>query len=184
MGIGLALVRNLVDLHGGTVSVKSDGEGRGCEFVIRLPLAPADSKPDAVAAPIDHPQPRRNIVIVEDNTDVRDLLGLRLRKLGHDVQAVSDGLTGVQTILSARPDLALVDIGLPRLDGYQVATRVRSSLGSDVILIALSGFGQPEDKRRALEAGFDDHLTKPADARDIDELLRRYPTRAAATAGE
>jgi two-component system, sensor histidine kinase len=185
MGIGLALVRNLVDLHGGTVTVKSDGLGKGCEFLIHLPLAPADSKPDEVSAPLDHhPQPRRNIVIVEDNTDVRDLLGLRLRKLGHEVQAVSDGLTGVQTILSSRPDLALVDIGLPRLDGYQVASRVRSTLGSDVILIALSGFGQPEDKRRALEAGFDDHLTKPADAHDIDLLLRRYPMRATGTSAE
>lgn len=185
MGIGLALVRNLVDLHGGTVTVHSDGVGKGCEFRIRLPLAPADSKPDVPPAPRhDHPQPRRSIVIVEDNTDVRDLLGLRLRKLGHDVHAVSDGWTGVQTIVSSRPDLALIDIGLPRLDGYQVASQVRSSLGDDVILIALSGFGQPEDKRRALEAGFDDHLTKPADAHDIETLLRRYPTRAEVASGE
>ena len=181
MGIGLALVRNLVDLHGGRVTVRSDGVNKGCEFIIHLPLAPADAKPVTQAAPAsDHPQPRRNIVIVEDNTDVRDLLGLRLRKLGHEVQAVGDGLTGVQTIVNSKPDLALIDIGLPRLDGYQVASRVRSTLGSDVVLIALSGFGQPEDKRRALEAGFDDHLTKPADANDIESLLRRYPTRAGA----
>ncbi len=178
MGIGLALVQNLVDLHGGTVSVRSDGVGAGCEFVIRLPLAPADAKTDVVTERKEHePQQPRRIVIVEDNTDVRDLLRLRLRKLGHEVIAVGDGVSGVNAILDSRPDFALIDIGLPRLDGYQVATQVRGTLGDDVILIALSGFGQPEDKRKALEAGFDDHLTKPADARDIENLLQRFPAR-------
>jgi signal transduction histidine kinase/ActR/RegA family two-component response regulator len=180
MGIGLALVRNLVALHHGTVTVRSDGIGKGCEFIITLPLAPAGAIAETTRATShDRPQARRNIVIVEDNTDVRDLLGLRLRRLGHDVNAVGDGLSGVQTIESTKPDLALIDIGLPRMDGYEVATRVRASLGQDIVLVALSGFGQPEDKRRAIEAGFDDHMTKPADAQDIEALLRRFPPRAA-----
>jgi signal transduction histidine kinase/ActR/RegA family two-component response regulator len=178
MGIGLALVRNLVDLHGGSLTVKSEGVGKGCEFKIHLPLATEQAIADAVPKEKkDEPQSRRHIVIVEDNTDVRELLRLRLRKLGHEVDAVGDGVSGVRTIVGARPDLALIDIGLPRLDGYQVATQVRSQLGADVVLVALSGFGQPEDKRKALEAGFDDHLTKPADVHDIENLLKRYPAR-------
>lgn len=178
MGIGLALVQNLVDLHGGTVSVKSDGVGAGCEFIIRLPLAPSDARSEPAGdGKVHQPQQQRQIVIVEDNTDVRDLLRLRLRKLGHVVTAVGDGVSGVNAILEKRPDFALIDIGLPRLDGYQVATQVRRALGDDVILVALSGFGLPEDKRKAIEAGFDDHLTKPADARDIENLLQRFPAR-------
>jgi signal transduction histidine kinase/ActR/RegA family two-component response regulator len=177
MGIGLALVRNLVELHGGTVEAKSEGVGKGSTFTIRLPLAAAPQKEERRLAPRDVAQssPPRRIVIVEDNTDVRELLLLRLKRLGHDVRAVGDGVTGVETIVESKPHMALIDIGLPRLDGYQVATQVRSELGPDVVLIAVSGFGQPEDKRKAAEAGFDDHLTKPADVQDIESLLARFP---------
>ncbi len=177
MGIGLALVRNLVELHGGTIEAASDGLGKGSCFTIRFPLAGAEiaaeeQRPPAVKK---HPMTPRKIVIVEDNTDIRDLLGLRLRRLGNDVQAVGDGIDGVAAILHSRPHMALIDIGLPRLDGYQVATRVREELGNEVVLIAVSGFGQAEDKRKAAEAGFDDHLTKPADVQDIENLLARFP---------
>lgn len=177
MGIGLALVRNLVELHGGTVEAKSDGVGKGSTFTIRFPLAAAPEVEERRLTSRDgprHSEPRR-IVIVEDNTDVRELLRLRLKRLGHDVHAVGDGVTGVETIVDTKPHMALIDIGLPRLDGYQVATRVRSELGHDVVLVAVSGFGQPEDKRKAAEAGFDDHLTKPADVQDIENLLARFP---------
>jgi signal transduction histidine kinase len=177
MGIGLALVRTLVDLHGGSIRASSDGIGKGSEFVIRLPLATGAPATVAQHAPqaAGRPAPPRKIVIVEDNTDVRELLRLKLRKLGHNVDAVGDGVTGVATIVDSKPHMALIDIGLPRLDGYQVAAQVRSKLGRDVVLIAVSGFGQPEDKRKALEAGFDDHLTKPADVQDIESLLARFP---------
>jgi CheY-like chemotaxis protein len=104
---------------------------------------------------------------------VRELLRLRLHRLGHDVHAVGDGISGVEMIVGKKPHMALIDIGLPRLDGYQVASQVRSQLGGDVVLVAVSGFGQPEDKRKAAEAGFDDHLTKPADVSDIENLLSR-----------
>jgi len=181
MGIGLALVRNLVELHGGTVSAASDGLGKGSSFTVRLPLA---SEVARLTAP---PQPTveiaadnratRTIVIVEDNKDVRDLLRLRLKRLGHEVVDAPDGEEGLRVVLERKPDLALVDLGLPGIDGFEVAKGVRAELGSDVVLVAVSGFGQPEDKRRALEAGFDEHITKPADVKDIENLLKRFPPR-------
>ncbi|HJQ36665.1 MAG TPA: hybrid sensor histidine kinase/response regulator, partial [Thermoanaerobaculia bacterium] len=176
MGIGLALVRTLVELHGGSIEAKSDGIGKGSSFTIRFPLAVAPAVDAQPASPVVREQsPPRTIVIVEDNVDVRELLRLRLKRLGHDVHAVGDGVSGVETIVGTKPDMALIDIGLPRLDGYQVASQVRSRLGSGVVLVAVSGFGQPEDKRKAAEAGFDDHLTKPADVNDIENLLARFP---------
>jgi signal transduction histidine kinase/ActR/RegA family two-component response regulator len=180
MGIGLALVRNLAELHDGTVTAKSDGVGKGSEFVVRLPLAAAEQRAAAAAAPSTRPAapaaPRR-IAIVEDNKDVRDLLLLKLRRLGHTVVDAADGVEGLRVVLDAKPDLALVDLGLPGIDGFELAREVRARLGGDVVLVAVSGFGQPEDKRRALEAGFDEHLTKPADVRDIENLLTRLPPR-------
>lgn len=179
MGIGLALVRNLVELHGGTVTAHSEGVGKGSEFVIRLPLTDQALAPEAASPPpISNAEARqRRIVIVEDNPDVRELLGLKLRRLGHSVDAIGDGAKGIQAILRVRPDMALIDIGLPGLDGYEIARQVRSEIGGNVVLVAVSGFGQPEDKRKAIEAGFDDHLTKPADVRDIEDLLVRFPPR-------
>jgi signal transduction histidine kinase/CheY-like chemotaxis protein len=176
MGIGLALVRNLVELHGGSIEAASDGVGKGSCFTIRFPLAITEYVAQEPAhAQMAESMPPRRIVIVEDNTDVRELLRLKLRRLGHEVEAVADGVSGVAAIVGTRPHMALIDIGLPRLDGYQVATQVRAQLGGDVVLIAVSGFGQPEDKRKAAEAGFDDHLTKPADVHDIESLLARFP---------
>ena len=178
MGIGLALVRNLLQLHDGTITAESDGLGRGAEFVVRLPIYAGEHVAPAAPPPkvAQDGQPRR-IVVVEDNADVRDLLRLKLRRLGHEVHAVADGIAGLQTIVDRRPDLALVDIGLPGLDGYEIAARVRESIGRDVVLVAVSGFGQPEDKRKAMDAGFDEHLTKPADVNDIENLLSRLPSR-------
>ncbi len=178
MGIGLALVRTLVELHGGSIDAKSDGIGKGSNFMIRFPLAAAGAMLAEPAPRVERePLPPRKIVIVEDNTDVRELLRLRLKRLGHDVDAVGDGVSGVEMIVGTKPHMALIDIGLPRLDGYQVATQVRSRLGGGVVLVAVSGFGQPEDKRKAAEAGFDDHLTKPADVQDIENLLARFPVK-------
>jgi signal transduction histidine kinase/ActR/RegA family two-component response regulator len=175
MGIGLALVRTLVELHGGTVEAKSDGIGKGSCFTIRFPLESSAAMPERAPQQQQALSPPRKIVIVEDNTDVRELLRLRLRRLGHDVEAVGDGVSGVELIVDNKPHMALIDIGLPRLDGYQVASQVRARLGQDVVLVAVSGFGQPEDKRKAAEAGFDDHITKPADVHDIENLLARFP---------
>jgi signal transduction histidine kinase/ActR/RegA family two-component response regulator len=184
MGIGLALVRNLLQLHGGTISADSDGVGKGSVFTVTFPVAtqpaqaPVARKAAAAVVASSDGQPRR-IVIVEDNADVRELLRLKLKRLGHAVDAVADGHEGVRAIVEAKPDLALVDIGLPGLDGYQVAVRVRESLGDGVVLVAVSGFGQPEDKRKALDAGFNEHITKPADVTDIENLLARFPPKPA-----
>jgi signal transduction histidine kinase len=180
MGIGLALVRNLVQLHDGRVEATSDGVGKGSEFVVRLPLAKeaapeAESQAAADGAP--PPPAARNIAIVEDNTDVRDLLRLKLSRLGHRVVTARDGIEGLQVVLDERPDLALVDLGLPGMDGFAVARRVRETLGDGVVLVAVSGFGQPDDKRKAIDSGFDEHITKPADVSDIENVLRRFPPR-------
>lgn len=182
MGIGLALVRNLVHLHNGSVFANSDGVGKGSEFTIRLPLSKFVERRVERRAQIQREEEHdgrvaRSIVIVEDNDDVRDLLGLKLRRLGHNVASASDGVAGLETVLEQQPDLALVDLGLPGIDGFEVAKEIRQKLGDDVVLIAVSGFGQPDDKRRALEAGFDEHITKPADVHDIENVLKRFPPR-------
>ena len=180
MGIGLALVRNLVELHGGSVEAQSDGVGKGSEFVVRFPPAAAEAFSEVPATPAEpflEQSGTRRIVIVEDNDDVRDLLRLKLRRLGHEVTGVGDGEAGLREIIDHRPDLALVDLGLPGLDGFEIARRAREEVGKDIVLVAVSGFGQPDDKRRALEAGFDEHITKPADVRDIETLLVRFPPR-------
>jgi signal transduction histidine kinase/ActR/RegA family two-component response regulator len=182
MGIGLALVRNLVQLHEGSVEAKSDGVGHGSEFVVQLPLATEESKAEAITrAPSvtagELQSVGRRIVIVEDNADVRELLALKLKRLGHSVDAAPDGVEGLQRLVDVKPDLALIDLGLPGIDGYEVAKKAREQLGQGIVLVAVSGFGQPEDKRRALESGFDDHITKPADVKDIESLLLKFPSK-------
>jgi signal transduction histidine kinase/ActR/RegA family two-component response regulator len=175
MGIGLSLVRSLVELHGGVVTVTSPGIGQGSEFTVQLPLveAPLPAARPAVPVPVPRLEPCFNVVIVEDNADVRALLQLKLRRLGHRVEGIHDGEEGVERIVTNAPDLALVDLGLPGIDGYEVASRVRSKVGARVYLVALSGFGQPDDKHRALQAGFDEHVTKPADTQELEQMLAR-----------
>ncbi|MGE5414956.1 MAG: ATP-binding protein, partial [Syntrophomonadaceae bacterium] len=171
LGIGLTLVRSLVELHGGTVRAQSPGRGEGSTFVVRLPGAAAAGHA-ATDEELEGPgvEPRR-ILLIEDNADVRESLRELLSEAGHRVATASDGLAGIELAVSLRPDVALVDIGLPGLDGYGVARRLRQSLGDDVLLVALTGYGLPEDRRRALEGGFDAHVTKPVTLRAILRLL-------------
>ena len=180
MGIGLSLVRSLIELHGGEVTVQSPGVGQGSEFTVRLPLARAPQTEQAVAA---EAAPLRRtplqILVVEDNADVLTLLQRKLTKLGHTVEGQRDGEDGAARIVEWSPDLALVDIGLPGIDGYEVAKRVRANHRPGTYLVALSGFGQPEDKRRAIEAGFNEHVTKPVEAKELDALLARVERRMA-----
>jgi CheY-like chemotaxis protein/anti-sigma regulatory factor (Ser/Thr protein kinase) len=171
MGIGLTLVRKLTELHGGSVRAYSRGAGSGSEFVIRLPLATPPPTEVPIQRPTGAASTPRHIVVVEDNADIRDLLRIKLRHLGHRVDTAEDGVKGLETVLRAKPDVALVDIGLPGLDGYDLARRVREELGNDVYLVALTGYGQADDRKRALEAGFDVHLTKPADLVDLQNVL-------------
>ncbi|HKC23722.1 MAG TPA: hybrid sensor histidine kinase/response regulator, partial [Thermoanaerobaculia bacterium] len=175
MGIGLTLVRSLVELHGGSVSAASAGSDKGSEFTVRLPLL-ARGRTDASPGASEHPRSaHRRIVIVEDNADVRIPLEMLLSDLGHEVVGVEDGEVAVERIVSLKPELALVDIGLPHLDGYEVARRVRAALGDSVLLVALTGYGQPEDRRRALAAGFDAHMTKPIQIAALERMIAGVP---------
>jgi signal transduction histidine kinase/CheY-like chemotaxis protein len=180
MGVGLTLVRKLVHLQRGTVRAYSRGRGTGSEFVVRLPLWDAQPAVTPAAAPAETKSERpeaRRILVIEDNPDIRDLLRLKLRQLGHKVEAAEDGLKGLDKLLATPPDVALVDIGLPGMDGYEIARRVRAAMGTNVYLIALTGYGQAEDKKQALAAGFNVHLTKPADFTDLQNILGQVPAR-------
>jgi two-component system, sensor histidine kinase len=182
LGLGLTLVHRLVQLHGGAVRAYSDGTGRGSEFVVRLPLledaraVPATPRreQDEAEDEVD-PRARRplRVTVVEDQDDVREALVALLEGWGHRVEAAPDGTTGIDLILRSRPDLALIDIGMPGLDGYSVARRVRAELGTlSPRLVALTGFGREEDRERARRAGFDSHLTKPAGPKELRRVLR------------
>jgi len=171
LGIGLTLVRNLVELHGGTISATSAGVGRGSEFVVKLPLTV--SVPVLVSRTVsqEERQRHRRILLVEDNSDARQALKDLLELWGHQVEVAQDGMGGVARALEARPDLALVDIGLPGMDGYRVAQELRARVGETIQLVAITGYGGPEDRHRALEAGFDHHLVKPVKPDELDRLL-------------
>ncbi|OJH40617.1 hypothetical protein BON30_06585 [Cystobacter ferrugineus] len=180
LGLGLTLVRSLVEMHGGRVSAHSSGLSQGSEFIVRLPL------PAEATAPLALPNMLKsaasnglslrplNILLVEDNPDIRETLRDLLELHGHHVAEASDGRAAVELVLSQRPQVALVDIGLPELDGYQVAELVRASAGgADTRLVALTGYGHPEDRKRALAAGFDAHLVKPVSSEDLSQVLKR-----------
>lgn len=177
LGIGLTLVRSLVEMHGGTVEARSDGPGRGSEMVVRLPvLVPerAESRPPSPR--LSSPSGARRILVVDDNQDSAESLAFLLELQGHEVRAAFDGPQALDLARSFEPHLVVLDIGLPRMDGYEVALRLREERGKDgLVLIALTGYGQEEDLRRSREAGFDHHLVKPADLEKLQELLRMGP---------
>lgn len=172
MGLGLAVVRALVERQGGFVAARSEGAGRGSEFEVRLPLMQEVRRGDAPApAPLAAGDEHLRLVLVEDSPDLCEVLADLLRTEGHEVEIANDGPRGLELIERVRPDLAFIDIGLPGLDGYQVAQRVRTDLGDEVRLVALTGYGQPEDAARARDAGFDRHLKKPIDVAALSKLL-------------
>jgi signal transduction histidine kinase/CheY-like chemotaxis protein len=180
LGVGLTLVRELVQLHGGAVSASSPGPRRGSTFVVRLPRADAPSiVAEATAAP--PAVTKRVIVIVEDNADAREMLKVCLELAGHEVHETEDGPAGIEATRVHRPDVAIVDIGLPGVDGYEVARRIRAGTDHTTRLVALTGYGQPEDRRRALDAGFDAHLTKPVDPAELLSLIEALTRPRAAT---
>ena len=173
LGIGLTLVRRLVEMHKGTVEVRSDGPGQGCEFIVRLPLGGVPhvtSKRDVAGTELATLPPRR-ILVVDDNVDAADALAELLRDFGHDVQAVHDGPSAIEQAAIHRPDIVLLDIGMPGFDGYEVARRMRTELGLTSTLVALTGYGEARHRRLSREAGFDQHVTKPVDIRKLESLL-------------
>lgn len=184
LGVGLTLVRGLVERHGGSVTAHSDGEGRGSEFVVMLPLSPqtpASVAPREVSQMLDTMHHPLRIVIVEDNEDSRMMMCELLEVSGFECQTAADGARGLELILETRPDVALIDIGLPELDGLEVARRLRQEpRAGSTHLIALTGYGQREDRQAVSDAGFDAHMIKPVDFDKLLKLLRSQAAKLAA----
>jgi signal transduction histidine kinase/ActR/RegA family two-component response regulator len=178
LGIGLTLVKRLVELHGGTVEAVSGGHGRGSLFTVRLPVASPARATDPVSTS-KGPARRRRVIVVEDQPDAREVLRFALQLAGHEVFEAASGPQAIETTARCRPDVGLVDIGLPGCDGYEVARQVRQTPhGRAMFLVALTGYGQPEDRRRAEEAGFDLHLVKPIDPERLSALVADAPERS------
>jgi len=178
LGIGLTLVRSLVELHDGTVTADSAGPGLGSEFVVRLPTlpeGPADPGRSAAAAPATPSgRPSRRVLVVDDHGDSARTLARVLELWGHEVRVAHSGPEAIAQVAAHPADLILLDIGLPEMDGYEVARRLRDQApAAAMTLIALTGYGQDEDRRRSRAAGFDHHLVKPVDLADLQRLLER-----------
>jgi signal transduction histidine kinase/CheY-like chemotaxis protein len=179
LGIGLALVRGLVELHGGAVEARSDGPGRGSEFIVRLPSAASCQAPAGGGPAATRSDERHRILVVDDDQDSADILRMLLALHGHEIRIAHDGLEAVREADAFRPEMVRLDIGLPRRDGHQVAREIRRrAWGSGTVLVALTGWGQEEDRPRALEAGFDHYLTKPIDPTAVASLVRSLGDRA------
>jgi CheY-like chemotaxis protein len=173
LGLGLTLVKRLVELHDGSVSVTSGGPGLGSEFTVRIPASVEETTPHGAAPAMPVPNGRRRrVLIVEDSADARESLRLLLEIAGHEVDTSEDAAGTLEKVRVFRPDVALIDIGLPGMDGYRLAQALRESPhGRDLRLIALTGYAQAEDQRKALEAGFDLHLTKPVEPDRLQSLI-------------
>jgi CheY-like chemotaxis protein len=177
LGIGLALVRSLTELHGGRVEATSGGRGKGSEFVVHLPaLAEAPAVADSpVKSNGETKLPTRRILIVDDNVDSAETLGLLLRLGGHEVRTAYDGQSALEIARLDRPEIVMLDIGMPRMDGLEVARRLREEVGlKDILLVAMTGYGQDEDRRRTEGAGFNTHLVKPVDLEHLNALFKRW----------
>jgi CheY-like chemotaxis protein len=175
LGIGLALVRALVELHGGEISARSAGADQGSEFTVRLPMLSAKKNEGEmkVTENVDAPVPiRRNILIADDNQDALESLALMLRMEGHEVVCASDGEEALALADLRRPEIVVLDVGMPKLDGCEVARRIRAaSWGRGAVLVALTGWGQDVDRKRSRDAGFDMHLVKPVDPATLCDML-------------
>ena len=179
LGIGLALAQRLAKLHGGSIGAHSAGADKGSEFVVRVPLSvatqPAVEKKQEAALPRSPP---RRVLVVDDNADAGQNLGLLLRMLGHEVHVAENGMAGLSLADSLRPDVILLDIGMPDISGYEVAKQLRSrQWGKGVLLVALTGWGQESDRLRAVESGFDHHLTKPVESTTLEKLFAEQALR-------
>lgn len=180
LGVGLSLVKGLVALHGGSVEVHSEGAAKGTSFVVRLPVAVGATVRRREAARPEAPS-RRRVLVVDDNHDSADSLAALLKILGHEVTTAYDGAQAVETAAELRPEVVLLDIGMPVLDGFEACRRIREQpWGRGMHLIALTGWGQEEDRRRSRDAGFDSHLVKPVDADDLIRAVASAPVNSTA----
>jgi PAS domain S-box-containing protein len=175
LGIGLTLVKKLVEMHGGSVSARSEGRGQGSEFTVRLPILaekPAAYAHTVVSGTLASAAPLRRVLVVDDNVDAAESMALLLRMRRHEVRVVHDGPSAIQAASDFQPEVVLLDIGLPGMSGYEVARKLRQAPGGrKLILAAMTGYGQEEDRRRSQEAGFDQHFTKPVDPEQVEVLL-------------
>jgi CheY-like chemotaxis protein len=178
LGIGLSLARSIIEMHGGTIEATSQGPGRGTEFIVRVPAVEPDEETvvdDAdrgADAQSKRRVRRRRILVVDDNDDALESVASLLRLAGHEVLTAGSGRQALEKAQSNRPEIILLDIGMPEMDGYEVVRRIRSQpWGQHIFIVALTGWGQKKDKQHAIEAGFNAHLTKPADAESIERLL-------------
>jgi len=172
LGIGLTIVKRLAELHGGAVRAASAGPGKGSVFSVRIPLATGSQAQDTVPAARGGPRRQRRVVVIEDNPDIRESLKMLIKVWGHQVAMAADGRSGVDLVLENRPDVALIDIGLPGMNGYDVARAIRKVIHNGQIrLIAVTGYGQPSDRELAEQAGFDAHLLKPVAPEALQKLL-------------
>jgi PAS domain S-box-containing protein len=182
LGIGLTIVKRLVEMHGGRVEARSEGHGQGSEFIVRLPVALSvvhDEAGEGDARPA-RPAPRHRILVVDDSVDAASSLAMMLRLMGNEVRIAHDGLEGIAVAAAYGPDVILLDIGMPRLNGFDACRRIREQpWGQGMFIVALTGWGQEEDKRRSQEAGFDDHLVKPVEPAALEELLESVALRRA-----
>jgi two-component system CheB/CheR fusion protein len=173
LGIGLALVRQLVQLHDGAVEATSEGLGTGTEFIVRLPLA-ADAAGANEAPLIQAGDRSMRVLVVDDNEDAAQALAMLLGMSGHDVRVAADGLSALEVAERFEPHVALVDIGMPGIDGFELGRRLRSLFAADLLLIAVTGYSQSEDRRRSRDAGFDHHLVKPVDWNGLQAIFAGY----------
>jgi PAS domain S-box-containing protein len=179
LGVGLALASRLVELHEGRIFAHSDGPGRGSEFIVQLPAETTETLPKPATEPPDTVThiPPRSILLVDDDPDILDSLALLLRINGHRVETASNGLEAVETAERLRPEAILLDVGLPKIDGYEACRRIRQKPWADrVLIVALTGWGQEEDRRKSRQAGFDHHLVKPINLSAINQLLAQTQT--------
>jgi CheY-like chemotaxis protein len=177
LGIGLTLVKNLVEMHNGIVQARSEGLGHGCEFVVKLPLVVQalrqDHAPEGGRQADQQPPPSgKRLLVVDDNQDAANSLAMLLRLQGHEVRVAFSGMAALEMTKTYTPDVVFLDIGMPGMDGYEVARRLRQTPGLEkTVLAALTGWGQQEDRRRTAEAGFDHHLVKPPEPEVLEKLL-------------
>lgn len=172
LGIGLTLAKRLVELHGGTIEARSEGPGRGTSLVVKLPCAqPAERESATPGLDAARPPAGARVLVADDNPDTAEMMRVMLGIKGHEVRTAADGVQALALAEAFDPDIAFLDIGMPRMDGYETARRIRELLGPRIRLVALTGWGQDDDKRRSQAAGFDHHLTKPPDPEVLERLI-------------